>query len=199
MSTASDETLAAARAWLAQDPDGETRAELRTLLDAAESGDDAAAADLTDRFVTRLAFGTAGLRGELGAGSNRMNRVLVAQAAAGIAAAVRPEELLAARKAIASVQVEAAVLGYVRRLVAATRESPRIRLGAGPRAGIHLLVAAKARAALGGRPFVTPDDLRALTGPVLRHRLLLAPEAELDGVTPGEALEEVLGQVEVPR
>ncbi|MFB8147855.1 phospho-sugar mutase [Microbacterium sp. NPDC056003] len=78
-----------ARAWLAQDPDGETRAELRTLIAAADSGDAAAAADLDDRFGARLAFGTAGLRGELGAGSNRMNRVLVAQAAAGLAAYVR--------------------------------------------------------------------------------------------------------------
>ncbi|MCH6231388.1 phospho-sugar mutase [Microbacterium sp. CFH 31415] len=78
-----------ARAWLAQDPDGETRAELRALIAAADSGDAAAAADLDDRFGARLAFGTAGLRGELGAGSNRMNRVLVAQAAAGLAAYVR--------------------------------------------------------------------------------------------------------------
>lgn len=84
-----DSVLDAARAWLAQDPDGETRAELRELIEAAESGDEAAAAELGDRFSARLAFGTAGLRGELGAGSNRMNRVLVAQAAAGLAAYVR--------------------------------------------------------------------------------------------------------------
>jgi len=79
---------AKALAWLAQDPDAQTRAELRAVLDRAESGDAAASADLADRFAGRLAFGTAGLRGELGAGSNRMNRVLVAQAAAGLAAFV---------------------------------------------------------------------------------------------------------------
>lgn len=77
-----------ARAWLAQDPDPETRAELHALIEAAENGDAAASDDLADRFAGRLAFGTAGLRGELGAGSNRMNRVLVAQAAAGLAAYV---------------------------------------------------------------------------------------------------------------
>lgn len=82
MSSAADR----ARAWLAQDPDPETRAELEGILGAAEAGDTAAAAELDDRFAARLAFGTAGLRGELGAGSNRMNRVLVAQAAAGLAA-----------------------------------------------------------------------------------------------------------------
>ncbi|MFE7846106.1 phospho-sugar mutase [Microbacterium sp. NPDC057407] len=77
-----------ARAWLAQDPDEQTRDELAGLIAAAEGGDDAALAGLDDRFGARLAFGTAGLRGELGAGSNRMNRVLVAQAAAGLAAYV---------------------------------------------------------------------------------------------------------------
>ncbi|KAF2419727.1 phospho-sugar mutase [Microbacterium sp. B35-30] len=88
-SDAATAVLERAHAWLAQDPDGETRTELRALIEAAESGDQAAAEDLVDRFSTRLAFGTAGLRGALGAGSNRMNRVLVAQAAAGLASYVR--------------------------------------------------------------------------------------------------------------
>jgi phosphomannomutase len=77
-----------ARVWLAQDPDPRTREELETLIAQAEEGDAAALADLDDRFAGRLAFGTAGLRGRLGAGSNRMNRVLVAQAAAGLASFV---------------------------------------------------------------------------------------------------------------
>lgn len=76
----------AARAWLAQDPDDETRSELSALIEAAGSGDTSALDDLRDRFETRLAFGTAGLRGEIAAGPNRMNRVLVSQAAAGLAA-----------------------------------------------------------------------------------------------------------------
>lgn len=88
---AAADVLARAHAWLAQDPDGETRAELRALIEAAESGNPAAVEDLEDRFSARLAFGTAGLRGALGAGSNRMNRVLVAQAAAGLAAYVREQ------------------------------------------------------------------------------------------------------------
>jgi phosphomannomutase len=75
-----------ARAWLAQDPDPDTREELTGILAMADEGDASAMAELQDRFGARLAFGTAGLRGELGAGSNRMNRVLVAQAAAGLAA-----------------------------------------------------------------------------------------------------------------
>lgn len=82
-------SLAAAHDWLAQDPDPQTRAELAALIASADAGDAAASADLAGRFGTRLAFGTAGLRGALGAGSNRMNRVLVAQAAAGLAAYLR--------------------------------------------------------------------------------------------------------------
>ncbi|MFF8188088.1 phospho-sugar mutase [Microbacterium sp. NPDC016588] len=86
------EYVAAARAWLAQDPDATTREELTSLIERVEDGDADAAADLEDRFATRLAFGTAGLRGTLGAGSNRMNRVLVAQAAAGFAAYLREKQ-----------------------------------------------------------------------------------------------------------
>ncbi len=78
-------TLDLAKAWLEQDPDPVTRAELDALIPAAEGGDAVAMDALRDRFDTRLAFGTAGLRGELGAGSNRMNRVLVSQAATGFA------------------------------------------------------------------------------------------------------------------
>ncbi len=84
-----EQRLSEARAWMRQDPDHETRDELAALVTKAAGGDAAAVADLDDRFRTRLAFGTAGLRGELGAGSNRMNRVLVAQAAAGFAAYLR--------------------------------------------------------------------------------------------------------------
>jgi len=84
--TADAGLLAAARAWLEQDPDLVTRDALLAIVDAAESGDPAAADELAARFSGRLAFGTAGLRGELGAGPMRMNRVLVSQAAAGLAA-----------------------------------------------------------------------------------------------------------------
>ncbi|RFA15222.1 phosphomannomutase [Subtercola boreus] len=83
--SARGELATAAHAWIAQDPDEETRAELTALVTAAEGGDETAVAELADRFDGRLAFGTAGLRGAIAAGPNRMNRVLVAQAARGLA------------------------------------------------------------------------------------------------------------------
>jgi MoxR-like ATPase len=118
---------------------------------------------------------------------------------AGVWPAMTRDEVLQARAAMAEVTIEQPVLSYLRKLVAATRRSPRIRLGAGPRAGVHLLLAAKALAALRGRGFVTPDDVRYLAGPVLKHRLLLSPDAELDGATPADVLREVISSVEVPR
>ncbi|NBC42963.1 AAA family ATPase [Corallococcus exiguus] len=120
-------------------------------------------------------------------------------ARAGLNAAVTKDDLLQARAALSTVNVEPPVLGYIRKVVAATRSSPNIRLGAGPRAGVHLLLASKALAVLRGRDFVTPDDVRFLVGPVLRHRLLLSPDAELDGATPADVLREVVQGVEVPR
>ncbi len=118
---------------------------------------------------------------------------------AGVQPAITQEQLLSTRESMRQVAIEPPVLTYVRKLVAATRVSSRIRLGAGPRAGVHLLLASKALAALRGRPFVTPDDVRYLAGPVLKHRLLLSPDAELDGATPAEVLREVVNSVEVPR
>jgi MoxR-like ATPase len=118
---------------------------------------------------------------------------------AGVRPAVKVVELLAVRSALSAVSVEPPVRGYIRKLVAGTRTSPRVRLGAGPRAAVHLLLAAKALAVLMGRPFVTPDDVRRLAGPVLRHRLLLSPDAEIDGATAQDVLDEILQAVEVPR
>ena len=118
---------------------------------------------------------------------------------AGVGQAVSIAELVAVRGALSAVTVEKPVRHYLRRIVSATRASPRVRLGAGPRAAVHLLLASKALAVLMGRSFVTPDDVRRLVGPVLRHRLLLSPDAEIDGATPHEVLDEILQSVEVPR
>ncbi|MGH7776853.1 MAG: AAA family ATPase, partial [Candidatus Dormibacterales bacterium] len=81
----------------------------------------------------------------------------------------------------------------------ATRRSPDVTLGASPRAGVLLLLASKAAAALEGRDYVTPDDVKALVRPAFRHRLVLRPEAEVAGRTADAVLDQVVAQVPPPR
>jgi len=97
------------------------------------------------------------------------------------------------------VTVEDSVVDYVVRIVEETRRSGDLLLGASPRAGVHLLRAAKANAALEGRDFVTPDDVKSLVPPTLRHRVVLKAEAEIEGVDADAALRRVLARLDVPR
>ena len=109
------------------------------------------------------------------------------------------EDLLAVRRQVDQVAASDGIVAYVASLVRRTRELPSVALGASPRAGVHLLAAAKAYATMSGRTFVVPDDVVALAGPVLAHRLLVTAEAELDRFTPGDALSNVLASVPIPR
>jgi MoxR-like ATPase len=88
---------------------------------------------------------------------------------------------------------------YIRELITATRQSEDILVGAGPRGGIHLLLGSKATAAFAGRDFVTPDDLQSMALPTLRHRIVLQPEAEANGLTADDVLRSILQRVPVPR
>ncbi len=108
-------------------------------------------------------------------------------------------QLRAARAQVDAVVVSDAVIAYVAAVVRRTREVPSVALGASPRAAVHLLAAAKAVACMWGRNYVVPDDVVNIAGPVLRHRLLLTPEAELDRFRPDDALRTVLSSVPVPR
>jgi MoxR-like ATPase len=108
-------------------------------------------------------------------------------------------KLLDLRVATGTVHVEEMVRRYITRVIRATRSRPQITLGASPRAGVMLLLAAKARALLSGRDFVSPDDVKAMAPAVLRHRILLLPEAEVEGLSPDDCLKEILLGAEVPR
>jgi MoxR-like ATPase len=108
-------------------------------------------------------------------------------------------EVLQLRQAVAAVHVEPGVRDYVTRIVRATREEPSLALGASPRAGVALFLASRAEAFLSGRDFVTPDDVKALALPVLRHRVVLTPEAEVEGQTVDQRLTGVLGTIPAPR
>lgn len=109
------------------------------------------------------------------------------------------EEIAACRAEIGAVRVEPAVIGYILDIVRRTRESPFLMLGASPRAAALLLLASKALAAARGRGFITPEDVKEMAQPVLRHRVLLQPEAEIDGMTPDAATSSIVSSVRVPR
>ncbi len=120
-------------------------------------------------------------------------------AAAGVTAVAGPQDLAVARREVGTVQVADVVLSYMVDVCRATRSSPSLSLGASPRGATALLHAAKAWAWLSGRGYVTPDDVKALARPVLRHRIRVRPEAELEGVTADAVLDSVLAAVPTPR
>jgi MoxR-like ATPase len=120
-------------------------------------------------------------------------------AAAGVGAVATAEHLAAARRGALRVQVADVVLAYIVDLCRATRTAPSLELGASPRGATGLLNAAKAFAWLTGRTFVTPDDVKAVARPALRHRVRLRHEAELEGVTADSVLDSLLATVPTPR
>lgn len=109
------------------------------------------------------------------------------------------EEVLAARQAVRRVEVAEPLLDYLLALIQRTRQAPDLALGASPRSAVAWLQASKANAWLSGREFVTPDDVKATALPLLRHRLILRPEAQLDGLKVDGVIASILGQVAVPR
>jgi MoxR-like ATPase len=112
---------------------------------------------------------------------------------------VQAATLQAAREEIAQVRVEPALFRYIVTLVARTRSWPAVSLGASPRAAVSLMLVAKAIAATEGRDFLIPDDVKVATLPVLRHRIVLKPEADLEGITADQVVREVANTVEVPK
>jgi MoxR-like ATPase len=117
----------------------------------------------------------------------------------GVAAVAGRRDLEAARKEVAAIPVEARVQAYIVAIARATRESPSLELGVSPRGATMLLHASKAWAWLAGKRYVTPDEIKAVAKPTLRHRVELRPEVELEGVTADGVLDGVLAAVPVPR
>jgi MoxR-like ATPase len=115
-----------------------------------------------------------------------------------IGAAFGREELEALRAAVERVVVRDEVLGYALALLRATRDDANLMVGGSPRAGLWLLRAAKAHAALRGRDYVVPEDIQAVLLPVFRHRVVVEPAAEVDGISSDDALQQVLRRVPVP-
>ena len=110
-----------------------------------------------------------------------------------------PELLKQARQEVRTVKVQESLFTYIVQLVRRTRAWPALSLGASPRAAVSLMVFSKAIAAMDGRDYIIPDDVKQSALPVLRHRIVLKPEADLEGITPDQVLQDVLRAVEVPK
>lgn len=120
-------------------------------------------------------------------------------AAMGVKPVVEPAAILEARETIRGTFVRDEVIGYVRRLLEATRNDDAITVGGSSRSGLMVLMGAKSMARFDERDYVTPDDVKTVFLPAMRHRLVLSAAAEIEGMTPDEALMRVLDMVEVPR
>jgi len=110
-----------------------------------------------------------------------------------------PQDILDMRAAARSVRVEDKIYDYVAAMTRATRESQHVMLGASPRASQCLLLCSQVTAALAGRDFITPDDVKEMALPVLRHRVILRPDAEIEGITPDRVIADTIAQIQVPR
>jgi MoxR-like ATPase len=119
--------------------------------------------------------------------------------AAGLGKVLSAADVLVIRKLAQQVTVEEGILNYIANINAASRRSADLVLGASARAAIHVLMASKTYAALKGRDFVTPDDVKFVLPPVYRHRILLKPEAEIEGLDADVIIQRLLAEVEVPR
>ncbi len=109
------------------------------------------------------------------------------------------EDLLEFKALVSKVRVDEKLLEYIARLVEDTRKNPNLYLGASPRASIGILKASQALSAIKGRDFVTPEDIREVTFPVLSHRVVLTPEKEMEGLKTTDVIQEIIDQIEIPR
>ncbi|WP_297834390.1 MoxR family ATPase [Thermomonas sp.] len=153
-----------------------------------------------DRFLLKVLIGYPGIEDE----KRMVAAVSEGRTAADfdlsqVARVISREQVQSMQIGTSLVRVDAAVLDYAVRIAAATRKWPGIALGAGPRGSIALVRAARAQAVLAGRDFVTPDDVRDIALPALRHRIQLAPELHIEGQSVDEALRALLAKVDAPR
>jgi MoxR-like ATPase len=120
-------------------------------------------------------------------------------AAGSVQTVIRPEVLSELREQLGALLIRDELVGYLVDIVRATRQQESVLVGAGPRATQSLLMASRAYAAVSGRDFVTPDDIKQMAVPVLEHRLILRPEFEIEGLTVPEVIQQILQQIAVPR
>ena len=151
-----------------------------------------------DRFLFKINVGYPNLEEEIAIINNHNNRkgALVENA---VEAVLTEEELIGFRAKVHEIIVEEKIVKYIAEIILNTRTHPHLFLGGSPRASIAVLMASKAFAAINGRDFVIPEDIKKSLFPVLRHRVMLTPEREMEGYTTDKVIEMIIQTVEVPR
>jgi len=152
-----------------------------------------------DRFLLKLRVTYPAVRDEVQLLANVQNGFESRELAKMNLTPIAPGLLEQAQQEVKSVTVQEALFGYIVQIARRTRDWPSLSLGASPRAAVSLMAVSKAFAAMDGRDYVIPDDVKASARPVLRHRIMLRPEADLEGITPDQVLEDVVRAVEVPK
>src|SRR4051812_28324930 len=154
-----------------------------------------------DRFMFKINMAPPGREDELTLAKRMVGKDSpeTTLAAGDVQQVVSAESLTKLRSELDGITVREELLAYIVDIVRASRNHESVLVGAGPRATQSLLLASRAFAAINGRDFVTPDDVKMMTTPVLEHRLVLRPEFEIEGVTVSEVVEKILQQVAVPR
>jgi len=151
-----------------------------------------------DRFIFKIDVQYPTLEEEIGILNNQHGRTQT-ELLHTISKIISPLDIHNFRATIQSVIIEPRLVEYIAKIVVETRNNSALYLGASPRASLAILRASKANAAINGRDFVTPDDIKQMALPVLRHRIILTPEKEMEGITPDELIESILQVIEVPR
>ena len=151
-----------------------------------------------DRFLFKLTVGYPSIDQEMDILINHHEQKVAVDLET-VQPVLSPSEIAEFKKVVGEVHVEQEVLKYIAEIVAATRKHVSLILGASPRASVSILAASKAFAAMNGRDFVTPEDVKFIAVPVMRHRVILTPESEMEGISSDEIIKEIIDKVEVPR
>jgi MoxR-like ATPase len=151
-----------------------------------------------DRFLFKIDVGYPSIEEEVQILEGSYNRKLASEIEQ-LNAVVNAAELNAQRKVISEIHVEKELMEYIAKIVHQTRNSGSIYIGASPRASVFILKASQAWAAMRGRDFITPEDVKQVIVPTLRHRITLTPEKEMEGIIPDQIIKQLADKVEVPR
>ncbi|MBA4145066.1 MAG: magnesium chelatase [Azospira oryzae] len=151
-----------------------------------------------DRFLFKIVVNYPDMEQEVNILSRHHERQGV-QPVTEINSILSAEQIIAFRQFAHQVHVDSNLVRYIARITHETRNNPMLFLGASPRASIAILVSAKAYALIHGRDFVSPEDIKTIALPVLRHRIVISPEKEMEGVTADEIIKQIIDKIEVPR